>query len=149
MIGNPSDGFYGKTISFTISNFWAEVTITESSRLVSHTHFTPLHICLPPTHTHTLVDNVQITILLQASISIHENSSLQNICQKTNGLSKIRLLFLKLQNLPMKSVALCTVGRFANFSPLRCVYELPYTPGTTARAIRISRMTGWSTAVRI
>ena len=37
LIGNPSDGFYGKTISFTINNFWAEVTVTESSRLVSYT----------------------------------------------------------------------------------------------------------------
>jgi glucuronokinase len=37
LIGNPSDGFYGKTISFTINNFWAEVTVTESSRLVSCT----------------------------------------------------------------------------------------------------------------
>jgi glucuronokinase len=38
LIGNPSDGFYGKTISFTISNFWAEVTITESSRLKLNLH---------------------------------------------------------------------------------------------------------------
>ena len=42
LIGNPSDGFYGKTISFTINNFWAEVTIMESSRLVSE-----LYTCLP------------------------------------------------------------------------------------------------------
>lgn len=37
-MGNPSDGFYGKTISLSISNFWAEVTITESStlRLIPH-----------------------------------------------------------------------------------------------------------------
>ena len=35
LIGNPSDGFYGKTISMSISNFWAEVTIVESEKLVS------------------------------------------------------------------------------------------------------------------
>lgn len=33
-MGNPSDGFFGKTISLSISNFWAEVTIVESSRVV-------------------------------------------------------------------------------------------------------------------
>lgn len=33
LIGNPSDGYFGKTISVTISNFWADVTIMESSRL--------------------------------------------------------------------------------------------------------------------
>ena len=34
LMGNPSDGFYGKTISLSIANFWAEVTIMESARLV-------------------------------------------------------------------------------------------------------------------
>ena len=34
-IGNPSDGFNGKTISLSISNFWADVTIMESAKLVS------------------------------------------------------------------------------------------------------------------
>ncbi|XP_037072408.1 glucuronokinase 1-like [Pollicipes pollicipes] len=33
LMGNPSDGFYGKTISLSIQNFWAEVTIAESHRL--------------------------------------------------------------------------------------------------------------------
>ncbi|XP_068173097.1 glucuronokinase with putative uridyl pyrophosphorylase isoform X2 [Antennarius striatus] len=36
LIGNPSDGFNGKTIAMTISNFWAEVTLTESQTLVGH-----------------------------------------------------------------------------------------------------------------
>ena len=30
LVGNPSDGFYGKTISVSIDNFWAEVAIHES-----------------------------------------------------------------------------------------------------------------------
>ncbi|XP_068098245.1 uncharacterized protein [Hyperolius riggenbachi] len=38
IIGNPSDGYYGKTISMTISNFWAEVTISESKKLVLVPH---------------------------------------------------------------------------------------------------------------
>ena len=33
LIGNPSDGFFGKTISVSISNFWAEVSIAESATL--------------------------------------------------------------------------------------------------------------------
>ena len=33
LMGNPSDGFHGKTISLSISNFWAEATIFESERL--------------------------------------------------------------------------------------------------------------------
>ena len=35
-MGNPSDGFYGKTIALSIANFWAEVTIVESPKLVRH-----------------------------------------------------------------------------------------------------------------
>jgi glucuronokinase len=33
LVGNPSDGFFGKTIALSIANFWAEVTIYESSKL--------------------------------------------------------------------------------------------------------------------
>ncbi len=33
-MGNPSDGYFGKTISLSISNFWADVTIVESAKLV-------------------------------------------------------------------------------------------------------------------
>ncbi|XP_064424777.1 glucuronokinase with putative uridyl pyrophosphorylase [Latimeria chalumnae] len=38
IMGNPSDGFCGKTIAMTISNFWAEVTICESKSLVLVPH---------------------------------------------------------------------------------------------------------------
>src|SRR5512144_1719490 len=33
LIGNPSDGYFGKTISFIIKNFSAKVTLYESPRL--------------------------------------------------------------------------------------------------------------------
>lgn len=33
LMGNPSDGFGGKTIALLVSNFWAEVTLRESTRL--------------------------------------------------------------------------------------------------------------------
>jgi glucuronokinase len=45
LIGNPSDGFYGKTIAFIVRNFQAEVTLWESPELViepnqrDHTNF--------------------------------------------------------------------------------------------------------------
>ena len=33
LIGNPSDGYYGKTIAFVFDNFWAEVILYESPEL--------------------------------------------------------------------------------------------------------------------
>ena len=36
LLGNPSDGFYGKTISFIIRNFAAHVTLYESPGLEIH-----------------------------------------------------------------------------------------------------------------
>uniref|UniRef100_A0A3P8V138 Glucuronokinase with putative uridyl pyrophosphorylase n=1 Tax=Cynoglossus semilaevis TaxID=244447 RepID=A0A3P8V138_CYNSE len=38
LMGNPSDGFNGKTIAMTISNFWAEVVLVESQTLVLVPH---------------------------------------------------------------------------------------------------------------
>lgn len=44
LMGNPSDGFYGKTISCVIRNFWAEVTLWESPTLqiIPHKDFDPM-----------------------------------------------------------------------------------------------------------
>ena len=50
-MGNPSDGFNGKTISLSIKNFWAEVTIFESARLILTPH--PLN---DPTEFGSLAD---------------------------------------------------------------------------------------------
>jgi glucuronokinase len=33
LIGNPSDGFYGRTIAFTFSNFFAEVTLSANAQI--------------------------------------------------------------------------------------------------------------------
>jgi hypothetical protein len=33
VLGNPSDGFFGKTISLSVTNFWAEVSIEESDKI--------------------------------------------------------------------------------------------------------------------
>ena len=32
-VGNPSDGYHGKTIAFTIGDHWAEVVLFESPEL--------------------------------------------------------------------------------------------------------------------
>jgi glucuronokinase len=43
LMGNPSDGFNGKTISFTVKNFWASVELWESEhlRLLPHPLYDP------------------------------------------------------------------------------------------------------------
>ncbi|MBD3184482.1 hypothetical protein GF312_19520 [Candidatus Poribacteria bacterium] len=43
LMGNPSDGFFGKTISSCITNFWATVRLTESKNLkiIPHREFDP------------------------------------------------------------------------------------------------------------
>jgi len=33
LLGNPSDGFNGRTIAATVSNYFAEITIFESAEL--------------------------------------------------------------------------------------------------------------------
>jgi glucuronokinase len=38
LMGNPSDGMYGKTLGITVSNFWAEVHISQSDRIILHPH---------------------------------------------------------------------------------------------------------------
>eukprot|EP00053_Salpingoeca_punica_P020390 m.211417 g.211417 ORF g.211417 m.211417 type:complete len:608 (-) comp18324_c0_seq1:4027-5850(-) len=38
IVGNPSDGFNGKTISLAIANYWAEVTIAGSDKLILQPH---------------------------------------------------------------------------------------------------------------
>lgn len=33
LLGNPSDGYFGKTVSFSFRNFWAEVTLYETPKM--------------------------------------------------------------------------------------------------------------------
>ncbi|XP_016369002.1 uncharacterized protein LOC107709108 isoform X2 [Sinocyclocheilus rhinocerous] len=56
LMGNPSDGFNGKTIAMSIANFWAEVTLMESQTLVLLPH--PLN---DPTEFGSLQDLFQIS----------------------------------------------------------------------------------------
>lgn len=41
LLGNPSDVYYGRTISFAFSNFWASVQLRPSDELVITPH--PTH----------------------------------------------------------------------------------------------------------
>ncbi|KAI5063693.1 hypothetical protein GOP47_0022240 [Adiantum capillus-veneris] len=41
LLGNPSDAYFGRTISFGLANYWAEVTLTPSPSLVIQPH--PIH----------------------------------------------------------------------------------------------------------
>lgn len=41
LLGNPSDVYYGNTISISIANFWASVKLEPSDRLVINPH--PYH----------------------------------------------------------------------------------------------------------
>ena len=50
-MGNPSDMYFGKTISLSIKNFWAEVTIFESAKIC----LTPHPLC-DPTEFGSLAD---------------------------------------------------------------------------------------------
>ena len=49
LIGNPSDGYFGKTISFIVRNFQAEVVLWESPQLE----------ILPATRDHSVFDSIQ------------------------------------------------------------------------------------------
>ena len=35
LLGNPSDMYYGNTISFTFDNFWADVQLQPSDHLIT------------------------------------------------------------------------------------------------------------------
>jgi glucuronokinase len=56
LAGNPSDGFFGKTLSLSIANFWAEVMIQPSEHLVLRPHH--LH---DPTEFGSLADLCRIS----------------------------------------------------------------------------------------
>ncbi|MCF6314081.1 MAG: GHMP kinase [Verrucomicrobiales bacterium] len=49
LIGNPSDGYFGKTISFIVRNFQAEIVLWESPHLE----------ILPAARDHSIFDNIQ------------------------------------------------------------------------------------------
>eukprot|EP00041_Stephanoeca_diplocostata_P031207 m.966573 g.966573 ORF g.966573 m.966573 type:complete len:667 (+) comp23912_c0_seq54:101-2101(+) len=84
VLGNPSDGFFGKTISLSIQNFWAQVSIEESDTILLVRH--PLN---DPTTFGSLADLHAVSVneaylgglrLMQATCKkFHEFCSTQGI----------------------------------------------------------------------
>ncbi|KAG2454510.1 hypothetical protein HYH02_000357 [Chlamydomonas schloesseri] len=74
LFGNPSDQYYGRTIAFSLANFWAEVTLTPSAdaadtavRIVPHpvydsTHFASLEQLVTRTSTEGLYGGVRLLL---------------------------------------------------------------------------------------
>lgn len=71
LIGNPSDGYHGKTISFIVRNFTAEVTLWESPELViepsrrDHMNFLSIHDLVADTTAYGYYGGLR---LLKASV---------------------------------------------------------------------------------
>lgn len=53
LLGNPSDVYYGRTISFSLANFWASVKLEPSDDLVIKPH--PVHDLVQFQSLHHLV----------------------------------------------------------------------------------------------
>jgi glucuronokinase len=71
LIGNPSDGYYGKTISFAFSNFCSEVLLYQTPDLEilpharDHSHFSSIHDLHRDVHRHGYYGGIR---LLKATI---------------------------------------------------------------------------------
>ena len=57
LLGNPSDVYYGHTISFTFDNFWADVQLQPSD-----------HLIITPHPTHDLVQFQSLPYLVSFSL---------------------------------------------------------------------------------
>lgn len=65
LLGNPSDVYFGRTISFTLANFWASVRLQPSDELVISPH--PTHDLV---HFHSLDHLVLLSLTLSLSLSV-------------------------------------------------------------------------------
>ena len=59
LLGNPSDVYYGRTISFSLGNFWASVRLQPSD-----------HLVISPHPTHDLVQFDSLGHLVRSSLSL-------------------------------------------------------------------------------
>lgn len=84
LMGNPSDGFYGKTMSLLISNFWAEVTLIPNNYKNQH-HYQASN---QPLSSIQLISNPMADMQQFNSLP-----SLINICEQ-NGYNNADRLFL-------------------------------------------------------
>lgn len=63
LLGNPSDGYFGKTVSLSLANFYAEVTLSPADDISVQPH--PVHDL---THYRSLKELVRSAMLSFASI---------------------------------------------------------------------------------
>ncbi|XP_010496286.1 PREDICTED: glucuronokinase 1-like [Camelina sativa] len=88
-LGNPSDVYFGRTISFTIGNFWASVKLEPSQHLLIKPH--PFHDLVRFTSLDHLVDRLQNegyyggVRLLMAICKIFRNYCKDNAIQLHQG----------------------------------------------------------------
>jgi hypothetical protein len=72
LLGNPSDVYYGRTISFTLANFWASVQLRPSD-----------HLFITPHPTHDLVQFQSLNHLVY--LSLYNSLSNSLICNVALG----------------------------------------------------------------
>ncbi|XP_006297903.2 glucuronokinase 1 [Capsella rubella] len=88
-LGNPSDVYFGRTISFTIANFWASVKLQPSRHLLINPH--PFHDHVRFSSLHHLLDRLQNegyyggVRLLMAICKIFSNYCKDNAIQLHQG----------------------------------------------------------------
>ncbi|CAO3639628.1 unnamed protein product [Cunninghamella blakesleeana] len=104
LMGNPSDGFYGKTMSLLISNFWAQVTLIpnhhnyiSSSNNNSNNNKTadvPMNELFKQQLNHSSLSTIQIITNPMADMQQFNNiESLIKVCDQ-NGYNNADRLFL-------------------------------------------------------
>eukprot|EP00897_Mesotaenium_endlicherianum_P003906 jgi/Mesen1/3543/ME000198S02745 len=84
LVGNPSDGYYGKTISFSLENFYAEATLVPSDSIRFTPH--PLHDPAEFESLHLLAERVKaegyyggVRLLMAICAKLHSYCSDKNI----------------------------------------------------------------------
>jgi glucuronokinase len=85
LMGNPSDGFHGKTLSFIVNNFYAQVTITANPtlavQLIPHPVFDITHFA----SFDTLHKETQLNVPMAHSLSFSSSSSFVDVLQGYYG----------------------------------------------------------------
>eukprot|EP00879_Flechtneria_rotunda_P025024 GHRR01026556.1.p1 GENE.GHRR01026556.1~~GHRR01026556.1.p1 ORF type:complete len:305 (+),score=81.79 GHRR01026556.1:33-917(+) len=92
LLGNPSDGFFGKTISFSLGNFYAEVTLSPQDSVAFEPH--PEHDCCHYESLEALANKVAtqgyyggIRLLMAICKRFHEHCTQQQYQLPSRGFS--------------------------------------------------------------
>ncbi|KAG2188493.1 hypothetical protein INT44_001247 [Umbelopsis vinacea] len=80
LMGNPSDGFYGKTMSLLISNFWAEVTLIPNP--LSQVEYTTISILPNPVADPHLFSSIESMAVISETDGYDNGDRLLQACCK-------------------------------------------------------------------